>query len=137
MRKSREEPAIWWRILRPIVWGVIVGAVVGLVFLLASAAVMASMQVPTGVVLPLALAIVSIAALAGGFGAARCARERGLLYGAGCGLVLFLIVTLAGFGMEQTAPGASLLLKAALSVGFGALGGVLGVNSKQRVHAHR
>lgn len=128
MNKSREQTSAWVPALRSILIGTGVGVVLGVVLLLAAAAVMASTGIPTGAVTPIALAVMSLSALAGGFVTARLARERGLLWGAVCGLLMFLIVALAGLSVEHTVQGTSLFLKLALTVACGAFGGVLGVN---------
>ncbi len=128
MNKSKEQTSPWVPALRSLLIGTGVGALLGVVLLLAAAAVMASTGIPTGAVAPIALAVMSLSALAGGFVTARLARERGLLWGAACGLLIFLIVALAGLSVEHTVQGTSLFLKLALTVACGALGGVLGVN---------
>ena len=128
MNKSREQMSPWTPALRSLLIGTGVGAISGVILLLAAAAVMASTGIPTGAVTPIALAVMSLSALIGGFVTARLARERGLLWGAACGLLMFLIVALAGLGVEHTVQGISLFLKLALTVACGALGGVLGVN---------
>ncbi len=132
MNARRENSSAAMRIVRPIVWGGGIGAVVCFVLLLLSATAMASFQVPQAAVIPVAVAILAIASLCGGFVAARVARERGLLYGAACGLLLFLMTAIAGLGSEQTTQGVLLFLKLALAVGGGAVGGIFGVNMKRR-----
>lgn len=132
MNTRKENLSVAARIVRPIAFGVGVGALACLALLLLAATVMASCQVPQGAVTPVALVILSIASLLGSFVAARISRERGLLYGAGCGLLLFLITAIAGFGAEEAAQGTLLFLKLALATGCGALGGIFGVNMKRR-----
>ena len=87
---------------------------------------------PLGAVTPVALAAAAISAFVGGFVAARFSRERGLLYGAAVGLLLFLLITGVGIAVLQELRGAMMLLKAVLTIGVGALGGILGVNVKNR-----
>ncbi len=132
MKKHREEATGAFRLVRPLVFGTAAGIVVGAVLLLAAAAVMAAVNVPAAAVTPVALLAMSVAALAGGFAAARVSREKGLLYGAGCGLLMFLIIAVVGFSVEQSVGGSLLFLKLALAVGLGALGGILGVNLHHR-----
>lgn len=120
------------RMLVPMLIGAGVGVLVCTVILLIMAAVMTAVIVPAAVVTPLALAAAALGAFAGGLVAARLSRERGLLYGAGSGLLLFLLVTAAGFALLPETRGALLPLKAALLIGGGALGGVLGVNLRRR-----
>lgn len=132
MNTRRENLSVAARIVRPIAFGVGIGVLVCLALLLLAATIMASCQVPQTAVTPVAVAILAVASLVGGFFAARIARERGLLYGAGCGLLLFLITAIAGFGTGEAVQGTLLFLKMALATGCGAGGGVVGVNMKRR-----
>lgn len=132
MNRSREQVSVLSRILRPLLIGVGVGITVGVLLLLAAAAVMVSTQVPAAAVTPVALAVIAVTALVGGFTTARLLRERGLLIGAACGLLIFLIVAIAGFSVDQAVQGTLLFLKLGLTVGCGALGGILGVNVKRK-----
>lgn len=132
MNTRKENLSVAARIVRPIAFGVGMGVLVCLVLLLLAATIMASCQVPQAVVTPVAVAILAVAAVLGGFITARIARERGLLYGAGCGLLLFLITAIAGFGVEEAVQGTLLFLKMALATGCGAIGGIVGVNMKRR-----
>ncbi len=120
------------KILRPLGIGVGVGILICAVILLIAAAVMTTGILPMGAVTPVSLAAAAIGAFFGGFVAARLSRERGLLYGAGVGLVLFLLVSCLGIAVLQELRGMMMLLKAALMIGVGALGGILGVNVKKR-----
>ncbi|MBP3435236.1 MAG: TIGR04086 family membrane protein [Clostridia bacterium] len=132
MNTRKENLSVAARIVRPIAFGGGAGILVCLVLLLAAATVMASCQVPQAAVTPVAVAILAVAAFLGGFTAARIARERGLLYGAGCGLLLFLVTAIAGLGTEQVVQGTLLFLKLAVASGCGAVGGIVGVNMKRR-----
>ncbi len=132
MNRNREQASVVSRLVRAVLIGAVAGVVAGVLFLLAAAAVMASVDIPARAVTPIAMVGVALAALVGGFIAARMLRERGLLIGAGCGLLIFFIVALAGFTVESAVAGTLLFLKLALTVGFGALGGVFGVNMKRR-----
>ncbi len=132
MNRSREQASVLSRSLRPLLIGTGIGIVVGVLLLLAAAAVMVSTQVLAAAVTPVALIAIAAAAFAGGFTAARLLRERGLLIGAACGLLIFLIVAIAGFSVDQAVQGTLLFLKLGLTVGGGALGGILGVNVKRK-----
>ena len=122
--------------IRRLVVSTLIGAVVGVlactVILLIMAAILSAVTVPAAVITPLSLAAAALGAFVGGLVAARLSRERGLLYGAGSGLLLFLLVMAAGFALFPDTRGALLWLKLLLLVGGGALGGVLGVNLKRR-----
>ncbi len=129
---TRKEVSPATKILRPLWMGLGIGVMACVVILLIAAAVMTTGILPASAVTPIALAAVAIGAFASGFATARLSHERGLLYGAGVGLLLFLLITVAGMLSSQELRGSMMLLKAALTIGFGALGGVLGVNVKTR-----
>ncbi len=129
---TRKEVSTATTILRPLGVGLGIGVIVCAVILLIAAAIMTTGILPASAVTPIALAAAAIGAFVGGFVAARLSRERGLLYGAGVGLLLFLLITVVGIAASQELRGTMMLLKAALTIGFGALGGVLGVNVKTK-----
>ena len=62
----------------------------------------------------------------------RLAREKGLLIGALTGLLLFVILAIAGFIFVRDAHGSSAILKAAIFLACGAVGGIVGVNLRRR-----
>lgn len=128
--RKTESPAM--KIAKPFLVGVGVSLAVGLVILLLAALVMTTGTIPSSVVTPIALVTMALAAFVGGIVSALVSRERGLLYGAGCGLFLFLLVTVLGMALSQELRGMMMLIKAALAIGSGAFGGVLGVNRKRR-----
>ncbi len=129
---ARKAESSAMKIVRPFLVGSGVGLAVGLVILLLASLVMMSGAFPSSLVTPIALVIMAIAAFVGGLVSATVSRERGLLYGAGCGLLLFLFVTVLGMAVSQELRGVMMLIKAGLAIGSGALGGVLGVNRKRR-----
>lgn len=132
MNTRRENSSVAARIVRPMAIGGAIGVLSCVVLLLLAATVMASCQLPQSVIAPLAVVILAISTLLSGFTASRITRERGLLYGVGCGLLLFLITALAGLGVDGTVQGTMLFLKLAASLGCGAIGGIIGVNIKRR-----
>ena len=119
-------------IVRPALIGTAIGIVSCVLLLLLAATVMASFQLSPSAATPIALSLLAVSSLIAGFSAARIARERGLLYGIGCGMVLFVITALAGLGVESGASGVPFFWKLTLTVGCGALGGIVGVNLKRR-----
>jgi putative membrane protein (TIGR04086 family) len=132
MKAHSENGSLLQRLLRPVAIGTVVGALVCVLILMIMAAVMVSGVIPAKAVTPMAFVAAALGAFAGGFVAARLSRERGLLYGAATGFLLFLLTTAAGFALLPETGGTLLLLKLALMVGGGALGGILGVNLKRR-----
>lgn len=132
MRSHNEKRLPVGRWVRPLAVGMAVGLLVCLVLLAVFAAVMASGLLPSRAATPFALAAATLGSLFGGFAAARVARAHGLLLGAVCGLLLFLLITAVGFIAFPEASPTLLPLKAVLTVVAGALGGVWGVNVKRR-----
>lgn len=132
MRARNEDTAMVKKFVRPILVGVCVGALSCLVILLVMAAIMAAVDVPKVAVTPLAIAAGAFGACISGFVGARIAKEKGLLFGAACGLLLFAIVLLAGFAVLKDIRGANILIKLAVMVICGAIGGIIGVNTRKR-----
>ena len=80
------------------------------------------------------MAILTVAAggFAGGYGAARAFRKKGLLIGVAVGVILALILTIAGVIFTQQAPAMQSLSKFAILIASAMIGGILGVNAKQK-----
>lgn len=80
----------------------------------------------------LSAAAFCIGAFVGGFVASSIVKEKGLLTGLLCGIVLMAIAFLIGTIFSRIDTSLFLLVKAAGSILFGMLGGILGVNRKHR-----
>ena len=130
--RKEDSSAIIKRVLRPVVIGTVIGAGGCLLILLLMAAVMASSDIPKAAVTPMAVAAAAIGAFISGIVAARISREKVLMLGAVCGLLLYLLVMLAGFAVLREIRGAYAVVKLAVMIGCAALGGVLGVNMGKR-----
>ena len=129
---ARRDVSVPAKIFRSLGIGTGVGMIVCFLILLVTAAVMTTGVIPPTAVTPVAMAVAAVSAFVGGWVTARISRERGLLYGAASGLVLCLLIVLVGIVVLQEVRGSLLLIKFALTIGFGALGGVFGVNTKKR-----
>ncbi len=132
MKARNEDTAMVKRFVRPVLVGALVGALSCLVMLLVMAAVMAAVDVPKVAVTPLAIAAGAFGAFISGLVGARIAKEKGWLFGAACGLLLFVMVLIAGFAVLKDVRGASLAAKLATMVICGAIGGIIGVNTRKR-----
>ena len=84
---------IWF--LRPVVIGAVVGALCCTLVLIIMAAIVASQDIPKAVITPMAIVAGAAGSFFGGFTAARIAKERGLLIGGACGLLLFILVAVS------------------------------------------
>ena len=131
--KSRnEDSALVKKIVRPIVIGACAGAIACLLMLLVMAAGMAAQNIPKAAVTPMAMVAAAFGSFIAGIVSAKISGERGLLYGAGAALLLYVVVIIAGFAVLQDVRGATMLIKLAVMVGSGAVGGIIGVNFKRR-----
>ncbi len=128
----QEEVSAVVRWVRPILIGAVAGIVCCLLLLLLCSAVMAAQDIPQMAVTPMAVVAAAIGAFVGGFIAARAAGARGIVYGAACGAVLYLLVMIAGFAVLKDIRGVYALVKLAVMVGCGAVGGIVGVNFRKR-----
>ncbi len=75
-------------------------------------------------------------AVGGFFGAYVCAamsKSRGLILGLICGFAVFVIMFIASLSTGETI-GLITLLRFIVLIVFGALGGIKGVNKKERLH---
>lgn len=73
-------------------------------------------------------------AFLGGYLTARIAGSRGLIVGLLCGLCVFLCLTVIGFCTGSFRFGAITLIRLAVLAVFGILGGIKGVNRKEKLH---
>ena len=127
-KTRNEDTAMVKKIARPIVIGACVGAICCLLVLL----VMAAQNIPKAAVTPMAIVAAAFGSFIGGIVSARISGEKGLLYGAGAGLLLYVVVIIAGFAVLQDVRGTTILVKLAVMVASGAVGGIIGVNMKRR-----
>ncbi len=132
MGSQKETGLFMQQWLRPLIIGLAVGVVCCTLVLLAMAAAVGSVDIPRAATVPLAVAAAALGAFAAGLTAALTAGRRGLLLGAVSGMLLFLVILLAGCIRYAGVDGGYALLKAAVLTVMGALGGVLGVNRRKR-----
>lgn len=132
MNQNREAAVGWYRVVRAVVIGTIAGTLVCLLLLVIMAAIIAARDIPAVAVAPMAVIAAATGALVGGFLCARIAGEKGLLLGALCGVLLHILILLAGTIWFRDSQSFYWLIKLAVLVGCGGVGGVLGVNLKKR-----
>ena len=129
---KEEQSAMVKKLLRPVIVGAVIGALCCTAILLLMAAVMAAQDIPRSAVTPMAIVAAAVGAFIGGFVSARIAKERGLLFGAASGLLLYALVAITGLIFLKEVRGIYLLIKAAVMIGCGAVGGIIGVNLRKR-----
>ena len=132
MRAHDRTPSCFRCWLRPALVGVAVGLIGCVGSLMLAALLVQSVDVPRAVILPLAIAAAAIGAFLAGLTAAAVSGQRGLLFGAVCGLLLWLLILLAGVARYAGVSGGNTLIKLAVLVLAGSVGGVLGVNMRKR-----
>lgn len=130
--QSKKEPADIGSYIKPILIGTAAGTIACIVLLLLASVIVAVGNVPHGVVSPIAIVIAALSALCGGFFASRAAGARGMAVGAAAGLVLFLLIFLAGIAFMKQPVTLIMVIKLALMVIFGGGGGVFGINTRRR-----
>lgn len=130
-RESVQNPV--WKILRPIVFGALGGAVVcTALLLLLSLALVTAKQMPQSLLQPLTVLVAALSAFFAGYLAARISGERGMLYGAGAAVLLFALLFAAGLAVTKESISAFLITKGLIMVLTGAIAGILAVNKKSR-----
>ena len=107
-------------------------AIACIALLLLMAAVVRSVDVPSRASMPMAVAAAAGGAFLSGLTAAHLAGRRGLLFGALCGAMLFLLILIAGFVRYSGVSGGFTAVKLLVLTAAGAIGGVLGVGRKKR-----
>ncbi|MDD2363056.1 MAG: TIGR04086 family membrane protein [Oscillospiraceae bacterium] len=120
------------RRLRPVFIGTAFGILCCLVVLLLFALLMAACDIPQAAVTPMAVIAAAVGAFFGGFICAKAAGSRGLIYGAACGGLMYLLILIAGFSLLSDVRGWYALIKLLVVVTSAAIGGVYGVNFRRR-----
>lgn len=130
--KTRKDTTVFEKILRSLLLGLGADVLSCVVFLALAALLFTTGVLPTAAATPVALGILALSALVGGFVSARYAKERGLLYGLGTGFLFLLLTALVAITLLQEFDGKLFFVKAILTIVLGAVGGVLGVNIKRK-----
>ncbi|WOC31001.1 MULTISPECIES: TIGR04086 family membrane protein [Caproicibacterium] len=121
-------------LLRSALFGIVGGTAICTVLLLLSAAVIqASGKLPQDLLQPLVLIICGVSAFFSGVISAKISGKRGLLLGAGCGFLLFLLCMLGGVVNTHDVASLSSLTRMLVMVSAGALGGYLSVYRRQKI----
>ena len=132
MKHPSAHSPLLHRLLRPILLGLCVGVVTGTALLTLAALLVQKVDLSPSLLPYVAVAAVALGSFAGGLIAALLAKERGLLTGAICGTLVYLLLLVAGLSRFGGVEGGYALIKWAVLTAAGALGGVLGVNRKRR-----
>ena len=120
--------------LRPLLVGLVVGAVTVLVTLMLLAFIATSYDIPPNAVVPLATISNALGASIGGFAGAKTNKRNGWLLGILSAFALFVFSTLAGFALYDQTDGTFLFIKALIMIACGMVGGMFAVNTGKRKH---
>lgn len=122
------------RFVRAVLIGAVCGTILCTILLLLFSLVFVKLgNMPEGATTPCAIALSCIAALTAGFAAAKITHSKGLLVGLAAAGVLFIVMLAVGLGNMSGTPSLfSVLLRLGLMLAGGAVGGIFGVNRRQR-----
>ena len=112
--------------------GSVTGTIVSTLILLVYAFITVKVQnVETSLSIPVNIAALCIGAFAGGFLCAKVRKQNGMMYGALCAVLVFLLLMILTVccGAQPTV---QTLLRLAAMIPVGAIGGILGVNGKKK-----
>ena len=116
--------------LKSVLIGLGVGAVATTGFMLLSALLVYKLALPDATIPPIAVVATGLGCLAGGVALGLSTKEKGLLLGAVCGTLLYLILLIAGLARGGIDPAYAALKWAVMTV-CSAAGGVVGVNRRR------
>lgn len=116
--------------LKAVLIGLGVGAVAATGFMLLSALLVYKLALPIGALPPIAVVATGLGCFAGGVAAGLSTKENGLLLGAACGTLLYLILLIAGLARTGHVALGYAAIKWAVMTVCSAAGGVLGVNRR-------
>ena len=117
------------RPLLTILKAVTLGLLVTMVLLLLFSFLFCRQDLPLTLLNPLAAFSLLIGAFAAGYWASRSIGQRGMLTGASCGAALFFVLLIASLQTKAQVD-LTALIKLAISLLSGAIGGVTGVNRR-------
>ena len=109
--------------------GLCVGVVTATLLLLLCALLIYKMDLPLSATTPMALVAIGLGGLFGGVAVGLSTKQQGLLLGAVCGTLMYLILLIIGLARGGVAPAYAILKWAVLTV-CSAAGSIWGVNRR-------
>jgi putative membrane protein (TIGR04086 family) len=127
--KTREtgSVSVWYPMLKAVTAGLFFLTALLLLF----SFLLTKVDLPFSLIEPATLVMDALSCILAGFLAARAVRQRGLLIGGACGLLIGCVLLIISFFFSDTVD-LQLLLKMTVCTLGGAIGGVSGVNAKTR-----
>lgn len=123
--KSNSATTNMITMLKAVTFGLLATTVMLLLF----SFIMCKKDVPFVLLNPFSAGLLMLGSFVSGYLASRRIRERGMMVGALCGFIIFLLLMMASF-MSRFDVGLAALIKLVISVVSGAIGGIIGVNAK-------
>lgn len=113
--------------------GIIIGglssvAACAALYLIAAFIITKSGQIPLGVISTLTTILSGLSCFIGGFISGKIVKKSGILTGAAAGFTLLLIQLIYSLISESLNPSVLLIIKSAVLLLSGAIGGIIGVN---------
>ncbi len=118
--------------------GIVIGGISEIVvcillFVLTAFALTKAGYIPDGIIATATTVLSALSCFAGGFISGRIVKKTGMLVGAASGFLLFFIQLAISLITGAFSPTVLVLIKAAALTVSGAIGGIFGVNRKEKI----
>lgn len=120
------------RFMRPAIFGVVAGVITCTVLLVLVSCLMLLNDFPYEMLVLLTTIIFVIGGFTAGYISAKKTRERGMVMGLMCGIILSLLLCIGNIAVHGASFGMTGLTKFVCVMIAAALGGVLGVNKRRK-----
>ncbi len=129
---GQTDKGVLVRYGKPVAVSCLSGAIVSTAILLVLSLVMSVRDVPAVLINPLACAAIAVGSFFAGFLCAKQLRQRGMLFGALCGIIMFGLLLFTSLTLTGEAFGWIVLIKLVIVLTSAMIGGILGVNTRRR-----
>ncbi|MDR0914280.1 MAG: TIGR04086 family membrane protein [Oscillospiraceae bacterium] len=121
-------------IIKGVVFGTVLGALlIALLLCLSAIAFLSTGALPENIIAYMIVAFNAAGAFFGGYVATRVIKQNGMVWGLCVGGVLLVVCIIGGIFVSGASVSTLILYKAAAFVLFGVIGGVKGVNHKDKI----
>jgi putative membrane protein (TIGR04086 family) len=93
---------------------------------------MTKLDTPEAIVSLMSSVALCVGAYSGGYISSRRRRQNGLITGLICGVIIYLVIFLVGVILSRVSISFGFFSKLIMVIACGAIGGVIGVNSKKK-----
>lgn len=121
--------------VKALIFGTIVGCIsILLLMCILSLLLLLTGTLPYDYLVWISILISAIGVFLGGYISASVTKEKGLLIGALCGIIIFIIIFLSGMFFTTDKISSITLVRLIIFILTGALGGIKAVNKKEKIH---